>query len=46
MSVEQLVANYLQLRKELAVAVESERWKSCRSGYIRRLSVEVGNIED
>ena len=46
MSVEQLVANYLQLRHELAVAFESERWKSCRSGHIRRLSVEVGNIED
>ena len=46
MSIEQLVADYLQLRQELAAAVESERWKSCRSGHIRRLSSQVGSIED
>lgn len=46
MSIEQLVAAYLQLRQELAVALASERWKSCRPGHIQRLSAEVANIED
>ena len=46
MSVEQLVANYLRLKQELTVAFLSEPWKSCRSGHIQRLSVELGSIED
>lgn len=46
MSTEQLVAAYLPLRQQLAVALATECWKSCRSWHIQRLSLEIASIED
>lgn len=46
MSIEQLIAAYLRLRRELILAFASEPWKSCRAGHIQRLSGELGRLED
>lgn len=44
MSIEQVIAAYLRLRRELILAFASEPWKSCRAGHIQRLSGELGAL--
>ena len=46
MSTEQLTAAYLRLREELILAFATEPWRSCRPGHIRRLSADLGRLED
>ena len=46
MSIEQLVGRYVQLRQELERAFVSKAWKPRRQGHIRRLSRELGQVEE
>ena len=46
MSIKQLVGTYLQLRQELELAFLSEAWRARRQGCIRRLSRELGQVEE
>jgi len=46
MSIQQLVGTYVQLRQELERAFGSQAWRPRRQRRIRRLSRELGQIEE
>ena len=46
MAIEQLVGTYVQLRQELELAFISKAWEPCRQCQIRRLSHELGQVEE
>ena len=46
MFIEQLVGTYVQLRQELELVFVSEPWRPRRQGHIRRLSRELGQVEE
>ena len=45
MPTQQLIGQYLRLRGQLASALASDDWKSCRLGHIERVSRELAPIE-